>query len=320
VRKNYYDVLGVSPAATAAEIRARYLALMRRNHPDVNSSPMANRRAAELNEAFRCLIDPESRRWHDEQLAQRRAEAISMRSVSLSRQRRGTALALRRKRPFYRRYETQIAVIALVIATSAAAWRIEDSLLSRNTGIQFSQASPEDDGEARLAVAAISEASARETQAMPVVSQDVVASGVNAFKRVSARNDPAAVRAASVECHDRVAGEFVSWETLDFCVAFDLAAFMAHTGDGSPSINTAYFVDRHDRAAHLYVSRVVSLEAIDRRLAFIRGLVQPKPAKVERTPTQRVLHGIAKRGRNLLELVFEDDPEPGAPEPAGRDF
>ncbi|WP_198045810.1 J domain-containing protein [Novosphingobium aquimarinum] len=320
MRTNYYDVLGVSPAATAAEIKARYLALMRRNHPDVNSSPMANRRAAELNEAFRCLTDPEMRRRHDEQLARRRAEAISVRSVALGRQRRGTSLALRRKRPFYRRYETQIAVIALVVATSAAAWRIEQDLLAQNRGNQFGQASPEDDGEARLAVAAISEASARETQAMPVVSQDAVASGVNAFRRISAGNDPAAVRAASVECHDQVGGEFASWENLDFCVAFDLAAFLAYARDGTTSVNTAYFVDRHDRAAHLYVSRVVSLEAIDRRLAFIRGLVEPKPAKVQRTPTQRVLHGIAKRGRNLLELVFDGDPESNDSQSADRDF
>lgn len=320
MRGNYYDLLGVSPTASAAEIKARYLALMRRNHPDVNSSPMANRRAAELNEAFRCLTDPESRSRHDEFLARRRAETISMRSASLSRERRRTALALRRKRPFYRRYGAQIALVALLAGTSAAGWHIERTLQSRNDSERLVEADRDDDSETRLAVAAISEASAREAQAMPVVSQGAVASGVTAFRRVSAGNDPGAVRAASLECHDKASLEFASWDTLDFCVAFDRAAFLAYTRNQSNADNSAYFIDQHDRAAHLYVSRVVSLEAIDRRLAFIRGLVEPKPAKVERTPTQRVLHGIAKRGRNLLELVFEDDAPSAAPRPAQRGF
>lgn len=320
MRGNHYDLLGVSPTASSSEIRARYVALMRRNHPDVNDSPMATRRAAELNEAFRCLIDPDSRRRHDEDLARQRAEAISLRSASLSRERRRTALALRRQRPFYQRYSTQIAVFALIAGTSAAAWQIEQGLLSQNQSGGFGQADPRDETGARIAVAAISEASAREAQAMPVVSREAVVQGVAAFQRISAERSPEAVRAASVQCHDRTSGDFAAWETLDFCVAFDLAAFLAYSRDSKDPETTAYFVDQHDRAAHLYVTRVMSLEAIDRRLGFIRTLVEPKPPKIQRTPTQRVIHGIAKRGRSLLDLVFDDD-QPAQAEPrAERDF
>lgn len=320
MRGNYYDLLGVSPTATTAEIKARYLAMMRRNHPDVNSSPMANRRAAELNEAFRCLTNPDSRRRHDELLARRRAEAISMRSASLSRERRRTALAVRRKRPFYKRYAAQIAAVVLLAGTLLAGWQIEKTLQSQIASDRLVEADRSDDSETRLAVAAISEASAREAQAMPVVSRGAVVSGVNAFKRISASEDAGAVRAASLECHDEASLEFASWDTLDFCVAFDRAAFLAYARNPADAEISSYFTDQHDRAAHLYVSRVVSLEAIDRRLSFIRGLVEPKPVRVQRTPTQRVLHGIAKRGRNLLDLVFEDGAPAAAPRPVQRGF
>jgi len=76
----HYDVLGVDPAATPAEIRKAYLARARRVHPDFHTGDDAATRAkAEqqmraLNEAWSVLGDDARRRVYDQGLEDRRAE------------------------------------------------------------------------------------------------------------------------------------------------------------------------------------------------------------------------------------------------------
>jgi molecular chaperone DnaJ len=55
-------VLGVSPAATAAEIKAAYRALVKRHHPDAGGD---DRTILALNAAWEVLGDGERRRRHD---------------------------------------------------------------------------------------------------------------------------------------------------------------------------------------------------------------------------------------------------------------
>jgi len=57
-----YRVLGVSPAATAAEIKAAYRALVKRHHPDAGGD---DRTILELNAAWEVLRDSDRRRRHD---------------------------------------------------------------------------------------------------------------------------------------------------------------------------------------------------------------------------------------------------------------
>lgn len=64
----HYDVLGVSPDASAAEIRASYRARARVHHPDrggVDGEPAS---MAEINEAYRVLGDPGRRAVYDRSL------------------------------------------------------------------------------------------------------------------------------------------------------------------------------------------------------------------------------------------------------------
>lgn len=56
-----YRVLGVSPAAEEDVIRAAYLALMKRYHPDQNQSAQAAERAKEVAAAYAMLSDPNRR-------------------------------------------------------------------------------------------------------------------------------------------------------------------------------------------------------------------------------------------------------------------
>jgi len=58
-----YEVLGVSPEASDAEIRRAYLALARRFHPDAN--PGGEDRMRAVNEAWAILGDRERRRAYD---------------------------------------------------------------------------------------------------------------------------------------------------------------------------------------------------------------------------------------------------------------
>ena len=63
--KDYYTILGISPAATLDEIRLAYRRLARIYHPDVNTSPGADERFREVNEAYEVLVDPEKRKSYD---------------------------------------------------------------------------------------------------------------------------------------------------------------------------------------------------------------------------------------------------------------
>jgi len=59
-----YEVLGVSPAATTAELRRAYRRLALEHHPD-RAGPHSAPRFAQIAEAYRMLADPTSRTAYD---------------------------------------------------------------------------------------------------------------------------------------------------------------------------------------------------------------------------------------------------------------
>lgn len=63
--KDYYKTLGLKQDADATEVRAAYRKLARTLHPDVNKSPDADERMAEVNEAYAVLSNPERRATYD---------------------------------------------------------------------------------------------------------------------------------------------------------------------------------------------------------------------------------------------------------------
>ncbi|MBL0740146.1 J domain-containing protein [Chryseolinea lacunae] len=59
---DYYQILNLSQHASEAEIKAAYRTLIKKYHPDKNSSPEAQAFTLKLNEAYEVLSDP-ARRW-----------------------------------------------------------------------------------------------------------------------------------------------------------------------------------------------------------------------------------------------------------------
>ena len=63
--KNYYDILGVDKSVSSEELKRVYRNLCKKWHPDLNHSPEAKDKFAEINEAYEVLSNPEKRREYD---------------------------------------------------------------------------------------------------------------------------------------------------------------------------------------------------------------------------------------------------------------
>lgn len=65
-KRDYYDVLGVSKSASAAELKSAYRKLALQWHPDKNKSADAETRFKEINEAYQVLSDPKKKSTYDQ--------------------------------------------------------------------------------------------------------------------------------------------------------------------------------------------------------------------------------------------------------------
>ncbi|MCX5771338.1 MAG: molecular chaperone DnaJ [Candidatus Hydrogenedentes bacterium] len=73
VVKNFYEILGVSQKATPQEMRAAYLKLAHKYHPDkTGGDKAAEEKLKAINEAYDTLKNPEKRKQYDQELQGRR--------------------------------------------------------------------------------------------------------------------------------------------------------------------------------------------------------------------------------------------------------
>ena len=64
--KNYYEILGINPAATKKEVKSAYRALARKYHPDVNpGNKLSETKFKEIGEAYSVLSDDNKRKHYD---------------------------------------------------------------------------------------------------------------------------------------------------------------------------------------------------------------------------------------------------------------
>ena len=64
--KDYYEVLGINKASSAAEIKKAYKQLAKKHHPDVDKSAGANEKFKEINEAYQVLSDSQKKATYDQ--------------------------------------------------------------------------------------------------------------------------------------------------------------------------------------------------------------------------------------------------------------
>lgn len=64
-KRDYYEVLGVSRDASAADIKKAYFKLAKQYHPDANKAPDAQKKFAELSSAYEILSDDAKRQQYD---------------------------------------------------------------------------------------------------------------------------------------------------------------------------------------------------------------------------------------------------------------
>lgn len=62
---DYYKILGLSPSAKSAEIKAAYRSLAMEYHPDKNPSLDAHKQFVAINAAYKTLSEPFSRKMYD---------------------------------------------------------------------------------------------------------------------------------------------------------------------------------------------------------------------------------------------------------------
>ncbi|HEV7798743.1 MAG TPA: J domain-containing protein [Pyrinomonadaceae bacterium] len=92
---DYYKVLGVKRSASKSEVKSAYRKLARLRHPDVNGgSETAAQEFALLSRAYRVLIDPEERAYHDQQLNAPTANGYSILQSNNPHAQRARSLAM----------------------------------------------------------------------------------------------------------------------------------------------------------------------------------------------------------------------------------
>ncbi len=119
---NHYQLLGLSPSFTAAQLRARYRALIRLTHPDMGIEGLPVGAAGMVNRAHAVLADEAQRALYDRQLFAQLPSAAAMPSATgLDAGRVGAAapgvsnLALAGSRGSFLRHVVSMRVLRMVL-------------------------------------------------------------------------------------------------------------------------------------------------------------------------------------------------------------
>jgi DnaJ-class molecular chaperone len=123
-QRDFYQVLGIARTATTSEIRAAFVRLARRHHPDAEGD--LPRRLPDIQAAYRCLRDPGARAEHD-RMIERGEQVHAARQQMVQRRLHG--YDRRHPRPLPRGYRRWPWRSFLLTAGVAAVARLSLTLL-----------------------------------------------------------------------------------------------------------------------------------------------------------------------------------------------
>lgn len=258
-----YTLLNVLPDADPVVIEAAYKALMKRHHPDIHAGGVAvgERTAADLNQAYRTLRDPDRRAAYDadERAREERRKAELARAFEPP----GARTA---PQPPPRPEPIRAGQRVATFVGAAGMLMLGGAIYLFTQAVEAVDKRP---AKADVAVAAVSPGQSERAFRDQPVNRDEVERAVAEFRRIAvASGFPGAV-AYSRGCFDgqnRTRGI----TAFDHCVAFDHVASRAEASAGGQSrFQPQDLVMRHIRAAEL-IARDPSL--IEARLFEIRRL------------------------------------------------
>jgi curved DNA-binding protein CbpA len=271
-----YAILNVSPDADPAVIEAAYKALMKKYHPDrVRDEPDSiQRKATEINQAFRILRDPESRAAYDHR-EQARQSGMWMGNGPDAR-----PMAYQPILPTRRSRWPALLLIAILAALVIYVWQMTKGTNRE----QFASAVPAQSGTVS--------ASATE---LPPVSQVNIDRAIAESRRVNQKMGLMGLSGYSQDCFASQSRS-VSVTELDFCVAFDSVALtydsLASRTYSLPELPR--FQAREMMSRHLNAAKLISDDdawVLD-RLARIRSMAAERLEALTPRQSAGVSNGI----------------------------
>ncbi len=294
-----YTLLNVLPDADPVVIEAAYKALMKRYHPDIASGGAAAGRAAELNQAYRILRDPQRRAAYDAEERARQERHRAELAQAMSASSRPPAPPPPRQPPLRvgQRAASWVALAGILLLAGAL------TLLARGSEDPRPAQVPQPDASGARSPAALREAAAA-FRDQPV-DRSEVEEAVGEFRRITGAGS-GGIAAYSEHCFD-VHSRTLAADDFDHCVAFDHVASRVDLRPGAadegsrpePRFQPQNLVPRHIRAAErvgadpgliearLFEVRRLADNAVNRAAAEQLGIVTATPAPAAAAPLAR---------------------------------
>lgn len=308
---NLYKTLGVSPDSEDVVIIAAYKALMRKYHPDKSSDSQATSKAAEINEAYAVLGDPEKRAVYDRENGYSHSDKHQEPAGDApesSKSSDNTKVPERELEPTranskwglwqYGSIAAGIILIAVIYgesrnrATDYSTEATSDYTDTTSDAADAADAAAYDASESTLSAAtatagpdidllgtsefALPETAKKTLGPLSSLSYPDIEKAVFEFDRVLAQRGILGAKSYSIKCHE-AAKESMEWSKYDFCVAFDLAA--AHLDNAVTEKNesppNAYFSFMSENAADQYVGAQFMSYSLKQRVNSIQRAVRP---------------------------------------------
>jgi hypothetical protein len=243
-QSSYYDLFGVSRSATANEIRAAYVALMKKYHPDAAGAgdAVADQRVALLNRCYSVLKDPLKRAEYDAKLALKSREIHG-----LVRQHEMTIV--QSPKTSLPRWTMVLLVVAAAAAVIAA---------------QFDHQWQGDIGSSAASLFGWSPMDQPTAVMRPVPSSDI-----DRALRLATAVSADRAAAISTDCFDAARSQ-ANADSAQLCIIFD-DAFLYWSNNGSSDTLPLYFRDEVTRMRHLN-ALAVSTDRAERRLDELRDI------------------------------------------------